>query len=723
MGRGRMGLALLVGMFLAASSTTWAQQASGITGVVRDESGGVLPGVTVEAASPALIEKVRSAVSDSEGRYSIVDLRPGSYVVTFSLAGFSTVKREGIVLTAGFTASVNGDMKVGALEETITVTGATPLVDTANVRQQKVVSAELLQTLPSGSQALQNLVTLTPGMTGTPDVGGSSGLYRTNGPRASTYHGKAGVKVMYDGLNILASGGTGASNGYLPNQAFAEETTLETGGISAESAASGISMNVIPKAGGNTFTHGANTLLTTENLHANNLNQELRDRGVAFTSKVLHLYDVNLMAGGPIKRDRIWFFAANRYAGNKNTVGGQYFNATQGTPLFTPDLSRQQYRQEWVKSLGGRITWQVTEKDKLSIFADTQGFFNRGRGEFVAPESSGLAFNLSPQGLYQVSLNSVRSNKLLLEAGMSYAMNRWPFPSPGADFMRVSPNDISILEQSTNFRYNAKQTYNDIVDQFRVAERFAVSYVTGSHAFKIGVQMEQGINNQDQQVHGDVNYIFLRGVPNTVTQWATPYLVKNRMRDFGVYAQDQWAIRRLTINYGLRYDNFVAYVPAQSLAATRFVPERSFDKVDNVPNWKDFNPRVGASYDLFGNGRTALKFSVGRYLEQLGAGIANENNPVVRSVLSANRIWNDSNGNYVPDCDLTSLSGNGECGPINNLNFGRNNPNANQYDPDSASTRGISPPRSSISCARGFRSPRATTETGRATSARLTTRG
>lgn len=681
MTRGGIGLTLLVGVLLATSSMASAQQASGIVGVVRDESGAVLPGVTVEAASPALIEKVRTAVSDGDGRYNIVDLRPGTYAVTFSLAGFSTIRREGIVLTAGFTGTVNGDMKVGALEETITVTGATPLVDTANVRQQKVVSAELLQALPSGSQALQNLVTLTPGMTGTPDVGGSAGLYRTNGPRASTYHGKAGVKVMYDGLNILAAGGTGASNGYLPNQAFAEETTLETGGISAESSASGIAMNVIPKTGGNTFNYGANGLLATDDLHANNLTQELRDRGVAFTSQVLHLYDLNLTAGGPIKKDKIWFFAANRYAGNKNTVGGQYFNATQGTPLFTPDFSRQQYRQEWIKSFGGRITWQASQKNKVSIFADTQSFYNRGRGEFVAPEASALAFNLAPQGLYQVSVNSARSNKLLLEAGMSYAMNRWPFPSPGADFMRVSPNDISILEQSTNFRYNAKQAYQDVVDQFRVAERFSVSYVTGSHAFKFGVQMEQGINNQDQQVHGDVNYIFLRGVPNSITQWATPYLTKNRMRDVGLFAQDQWAIKRLTINYGLRYDNFIAYVPAQSLPATRFVAARSFDKVDNVPNWKDFNPRMGASYDLFGDGRTALKFSVGRYLEQLGAGIANENNPIVRSVLSANRIWSDANLNFVPDCDLTNLSANGECGPINNTNFGRNNPNASQYDP------------------------------------------
>jgi len=244
-------------------ATAAAQQASGIAGVVRDTSGAVLPGATVEAASPALIEKTRTAVSDIEGRYNIADLRPGTYTVTFAIAGFNTFRREGITLTAGFTATVNADMTVGALEETITVSGSAPLVDTQNVRQQRVVSTELLATLPSGSMGLQNLVTLTPGVSGTPDVGGSSGLYRSNGPRASTFHGKAGVKVTYDGLNILAPLGTGGSTGYLPNPAFAEETSLETGGISAESAASGMLINVIPKSGANTFSINANGVLAT----------------------------------------------------------------------------------------------------------------------------------------------------------------------------------------------------------------------------------------------------------------------------------------------------------------------------------------------------------------------------------------------------------------------------------------------------------------------------
>jgi hypothetical protein len=180
----------------------WAQQASGIAGVVRDTSGAVLPGVTVEASSPALIEKVRGGVTDAEGRYNIVDLRPGTYVVTFTLTGFSTFKREGIELEAGFTATVNADMRVGTLEETITVTGATPLVDTSTVRRHTVVSNELLDALPSGSRGLVNLVTLTPGVTANSDVGGSLGVYGANWLAPAKVRGKTGVKMQVDGMRI-----------------------------------------------------------------------------------------------------------------------------------------------------------------------------------------------------------------------------------------------------------------------------------------------------------------------------------------------------------------------------------------------------------------------------------------------------------------------------------------------------------------------------------------
>src|SRR5688572_8081625 len=275
---------LLCTLILAAPA--WAQQASGIAGLVRDSSGAVLPGVTVEAASPALIEKVRTAVTDAQGRFNIVNLRPGTYVVTFSLPGFNSVKREGIQLTAGFTAAVNADMQVGALEETITVSGESPLIDTQNTRQQTVLSSELLEALPSGQKTAINVVSLTPGMTtaGLADVGGSLGTYNAGG-NGTTFHGKTGFKREFDGMRVENMEADG-NNGYILNAITVQETTVETGGVSAESDMSGVSLNMIPKEGGNTFRFMAAGLYTNEHLSTDNFGDNLRARGVTLPSKV-----------------------------------------------------------------------------------------------------------------------------------------------------------------------------------------------------------------------------------------------------------------------------------------------------------------------------------------------------------------------------------------------------------------------------------------------------
>ena len=168
-----LAVLVLVCEFFVASSVS-AQQASGIAGTVRDSSGLALPGVTVEAASPALIERTRAVTTDGEGRYSIVDLRPGTYSVTFSLEGFSTVKREGIELGAGFTAAVNISLSVGAISETITVTGASPVVDTQSTRRQETITQRDREALPSGVIGLQTLAYVTPGFAATQaHVGGT----------------------------------------------------------------------------------------------------------------------------------------------------------------------------------------------------------------------------------------------------------------------------------------------------------------------------------------------------------------------------------------------------------------------------------------------------------------------------------------------------------------------------------------------------------------------
>ena len=685
-----------VGLLLLVPLSASAQQASGIAGAVQDDTGGVLPGVTVTAASPVLIEQQRIAISDGQGRYNITDLRPGTYSVTFTLPGFNQVIREGVELTAGFTATINVELGVGGIEETITVTGASPVVDVQNVRQQTVLSDAILDVLPSSGKSLVGYTKLIPGLQGGSDVGGAGGLWATGNVIMNTIHGKGGAKFSYDGMQTNNYGGNGATS-YLMNPSTVEEAAIEVGGVSAETNTSGISMNLIPKEGSNSYSFMGSALYSDESLQSDNLTQKLRDRGVGNLNKVLHIYDLNATVGGPIKRDRLWFFAATRGSGNQNQVNDVFFNLTRGTPVYTPDLDNPSYRKEWLKSQAGRLTWQVSQKHKLNFFGDVQNYMVRGRGGFVAPESH-TVWSFWPAGLYQASWTAPMTSRLLLEGGWSLTRNDFPatHEQVTGHFGFVVPvDDVSIQELSTGFRYNAKSSYSIKHVQYRVVERFSASYVTGSHAFKVGFETQQGVYNVTRHVNSDgrntacancpVDYRFFNGVPNGINQWATPYETKFRIKaDAGAYAQDQWAIDRLTLNYGLRIDYFNSHVPAQTVPATPsgWFPERNFAPVKGVPSWTDVNPRLGVSYDLFGTGRTALKTSLGRYLSPLGTDLSSANNPINTSINTVRRTWADTNENFIPDCDLGNFGANGECGAINNSNFGQNNPNATRYDPD-----------------------------------------
>src|SRR5678815_2612948 len=267
-----------------------AQQTSAIAGVVRDTSGAVLPGVTVEAASPVLIEKVRTVVTDEQGRYNIVDLRPGVYTVTFSLQGFNKVAREGVQLTSGFTAAVNADLPVGALQETVTVSGASPLVDTQNVRKQVLITSDQLDALPTSTKNWATIVEVTPGFSGSfADVAG-----QLNQNIGNAYHGKTGTKRQFDGMSIDHASG---NVGYLVNSAMVEEISLQSSGISAESNADGSIVNMIPKEGSNNFSGTLSGLYTSDTFESSNLNDDLRSRSLTTISKILKIYDTGVTFG------------------------------------------------------------------------------------------------------------------------------------------------------------------------------------------------------------------------------------------------------------------------------------------------------------------------------------------------------------------------------------------------------------------------------------------
>jgi len=321
--------ALALAVAAIGEGTAFAQA---IAGVVRDASGGVMPGVTVEASSPALIEKTRTAVTDGEGQYKIISLSPGTYSVTFTLTGFNTVKREGIEITNDFTAGVNAEMKVGSIEETITVSGQSPLIDTQSVTQKKAMTSELIDALPTG-RTWQNLSTLVAAVSvplSNTDVGGSNNeRYQT-----MTVHGSRPdqMPLVMNGMpyNNMNNTGGGYNTTLVINMGTVQEMTVTTSGLSAEARTSGVLSNTIPKEGGNRFRGYFFGNYTTNALQADNLTQELKDKGLLAIGNAYRFWDVNPTVGGPIVQDRVWFYGGYRYSGTRSYVAGGFQNKNPG---------------------------------------------------------------------------------------------------------------------------------------------------------------------------------------------------------------------------------------------------------------------------------------------------------------------------------------------------------------------------------------------------------
>ena len=650
-----------------------------IAGVVRDASGGVLPGVTVEASSPALIERTRSVLTDSQGVYRIVGLVPGAYTVTFSLAGFGTVRREGIELTTGFTAQINAELSVGGIEETLVVSGSAPLVDTQNVMSRNVFSATVLDQLPL-SKTIRSYAPLIVGATmsaTSQDVGGNRGEANTS----IGIHGSRGGDMLYtiNGLrpaSMMNQGG--GSRTFSINAAAAQEITFQTGGISAESETGGITMNVVPKEGGNTFTAYLNVSFANAAMQSvNSRSPELLARGlIQPILKIRRIYDVNPAVGGRIIRDRLWFFASRRQWDSQYPAPtpGNYHNKTQGTLAYTPDLDRPFFRRNPRSSNLLRLTIQATDKQKFTVADDLQRNCNCPQlNANAAPEAMGN--HVYHENLADGGWTYTATSRLLFEGAVANYKANYDY-DPTVD-LTFGASEIGVTELSTGYRFNSRATATTtdggygVISHNQTNGRFAVSYITGSHTFKTGLFLQGGVRRHLSFMIGDRAYTVRNGLPTQVTIFASPAVNDNRMTNLGLYTQDQWTLKRVTLNLGARFDYLHAWDPEASAPAGIFVPARTYPEAKNLPNFKDLSPRLGVAYDLFGDGRTAVKASLGRYVTLIGPNLAQIWHPANLQVNSANRTWADSNSNQIPDCDLVLPAAHGECGPLSNSRFGQ----------------------------------------------------
>jgi len=682
-----LGVVMMTFHFAPQGALAQSGSSGAIAGVVRDATGGVLPGVTVEAGSPALIEKVRVAVTDGQGQFKVVDLRPGTYSVTFTLGGFSTFVREDIVLTSGFTANASANLVVGGLEETITVTGASARVDIHDVRQQNVLSRETLDILPT-NRSTSGFAALTLGATGAAaDVGGNTG----EAPTSFGVHGTSGGngRHLMDGMpmnGLLFGSGMGTRLNFV-NQVAVEEVAMTTRGGSAETETGGPQLNYIPKEGGNTFSFSASATGATSSMQSDKITDELTSRGLTKDTLggVKRLHDVGAGFGGPISEDRIWFFGASRWWDTETFVPGQFFQdksspAALGGLLWVPDLNRPAFFSSPNKDGTIRITWQASDRNKFMFSENIQRncFCYQGVSLAQAPTATVNIFGSS--SMTQITWNHPRSNRVLIEGGFT-GLYQTQNPSRPEG---VSTTDIAVQDTGLNLSYNARAfsagnqyfayglagdtlAYVTDVNFSQVNGRASVSYVTGSHAFKTGIYMQKGWQGAFYKFNDPpLRYTFVNQVPQSITQWADPVSYRTNLSlNLGLYAQDQWTVKRVTLNYGLRYDSIVAENPPHSTPAGLFIGARDFQSVKNVPSFKDISPRLGIAWDVRGDGKTAVKAQLGRYVNTETTVIAVLNNPAYAITTNVNRTWNDANGDYVPDCDLQLSTANGECGDQN----------------------------------------------------------
>jgi hypothetical protein len=707
---------LTVWVCFALVPATAAAQAV-IAGTVRDASGAILPGVTVEASSPALIEKVRTAVTDSTGQYRIEDLRPGTYTVNFSLTGFSAFRREGVELTGSFTATINADMKVGALEETVTVTGESPIVDVQSARRQTVLNNDVLKAIPT-VRSYNALVVVVPGVvTNTNDV--ATGTATTQFPIHGGRNNEG--RMTIDGLNVGNPPGGNQPPGFSVDVGNSEEISFTTSGGLGESETAGLVMNVVPKTGGNTLHGSAFYSGSGKNLQADNSGGK-----VAAPTPLTKIYDVNGAIGGPILKDRLWYFATGRAQGSTRVNANQFFNANAGDPtkwLFAPIQDRPGFSDRTWENISGRLTWQMTPRNKIGGYWDEQWVCRKCEGNtigittppVVSPEANG-AGQTQPLRVPQVTWTSPVTNRLLLDAGFGGTYYGWGNfendPNPTRDLIKVTEqcstgcaangNRPGVVYRSQDWGDNRTGSY---------IWKANLAYVTGRHSFKVGYQHTLMTDDRTWSTNStDLWYRFNNGVPNQLTQTISPWINNARAGWDAVFAQEQFTMGRLTLQGALRFDIAKSWFPEQNIGPDRFLPVAyHFEESKGIDSYKDITPRFGLAYDVFGNGRTAVKMNIGKYLEGVGVQLNYANsNPTLRiptstgpfGVPGVTRTWIDANSNLVPDCDLSNPQANGNaaatpggggpdfCGVISNLSFGQPVLTGN-YDPDLLSGWGV----------------------------------
>ncbi|HEV2275532.1 MAG TPA: TonB-dependent receptor, partial [Acidobacteriaceae bacterium] len=595
---------------------TFAQTESGIVGVVTDPAGAVIPGVDVAVSGPAIIEGARKATTDSNGRYRIVDLRPGTYSVTFSASGFSTLNREGVALAASFTATVDATLQLGQAQQEVTVTAAPPVVDVQDSEVEDVIDRHKLDTIPSGRDPFAVGQLIAGVTTSNPDVAGTTGMQQPT----LQVHGSSGNDnvFMIDGMWIQHTGYGGNQTGFYFNDSLMQDIVYTTSSLPAEAPIGGIQINMIPREGGNEFHGSIFGSGATQGFQSSNLSSGLTALGLKVQNKIENVYDINPGVGGPILKNRLWFYSSFRRWGANNYLAN----------TFTPE-GNQALDDNRLTDIALRLTAQITQNNKVTVSYD-RGFKFRGHrpnnligANFSDPIADVVQHNWLNY-LAQAKWTSTPSTKLVLQAGFSMMPVYYNLLfEPG-----VTPNDIAAYDIVTSTVTRASPR-EDFDRGFMRSYMASATYVSGAHSMKAGLEARTGYEQEGFVMNGNMVQILANGAPTSIQIYNTPLTHRENMTpDLGLYLQDSWKItKRVTLNPGIRFEHMVMSLPAQGAPGGTWVGPRSFAAQSGLVDWNTVSPRFGAAWDVFGDSKTAVTGGVSKYDRLEGTTLIQNINP------------------------------------------------------------------------------------------------
>jgi hypothetical protein len=752
---------LAIALFLLPSAAH--AQTGTIAGQVRDSQGGALPGVTVEVSSPALIEKIRSTQTDGNGRYQIGALPVGTYQVRFSLENFNTVSRSNVVVTSDFTATVSGDLKIGARTETVNVVAEAPVVDVQNARVQQVFQGSDIAELPT-TRDVPGLMLLVPSLVTSSGVcsGGvgifcqpfTSGFNSHMSDTRIPFFGLADAdganqgRIMVDGMVINAGRNNlaaGITNGIVQDVANVQEVTFTLSGALGESETGGASINIVPRTGGNRYAGNYFTSYTSTRWFDRNRDTRLTTQD---TQEYNYDYDVTGAFGGPIRRDRFWFYLNARHRGqdqypNGGTIPG-YLNLNEGkfAANYLPDRDRgQQSFRNLYRNAAVRLTAQVSQKNKLNLYWDEQdACTNPCYGMINVVDSPEAYFTLQqrPNHLSQLSWTNPFTNRLLFEAGITAVLTHsdttkhreFPNyrhmprvcetgPTVGRDAFGLKVNTAVANTQggagscsvfttmnsgSLNAEFPNSEGAGTLVKDKNFRSRASASYITGSHNAKLGyegVYYEEQFTNSPNDLRMNYHYQtpastgtwnnttrtgncldpaaplgacgnmalyypedpynlqFMRPKPVGFRINTGPVTADERTWFGALFIQDQWTLNRFTLNGAVRYDHAESRYGESCVGPDVYVPTQTDGRdfwcspAKKGARYNDITPRWGVAWDVFGNGKTSIKWNMGKYLQAASlSGLYNDDNDIRRSTNGMTRGWDDLNGNRIVDCEI-----------------------------------------------------------------------